>query len=44
VLMIPADIQLAHYYRYNTFTSFSTIGNGNYGVYYPNPTKFDLGR
>lgn len=44
VLMSPADIQVADYYREKTFRSFSTIGNGNYGVYYPNPTKFDLYR
>lgn len=44
VLMSPSDIEVADSYRENTFRSFSTIGNGNYGVYYPNPTKFDLGR
>jgi len=44
VLMSPADIEVANYYREKTFRSASTIGNGNYGVYYPNPTKFDLGR
>lgn len=44
VLMSPADIQVANSYRDRTFRSASTMGNGNYGVYYPNPTKFDLGR
>jgi hypothetical protein len=44
VLMSPADIQVADHYRDKTFRSASTIGNGNYGVYYPNPTKFDLYR
>ena len=44
VLMSPSDIEVADYYREKTFRSFSTIGNGNYGVYYPNPTKFDLYR
>ena len=44
VLMSPADIEVANHYREKTFRSASTIGNGNYGVYYPNPTKFDLYR
>jgi len=44
VLMSPSDIEVANYYRDKTFRSASTFGNGNYGVYYPNPTKFDLGR
>jgi len=44
VLMSPSDIEVANYYREKTFRSASTIGNGNYGVYYPNPTKFDLYR
>jgi hypothetical protein len=44
VLMSPSDIEVANYYREKTFRSASTLGNGNYGVYYPNPTKFDLGR
>ena len=44
VLMSPSDIEVADYYREKTFRSASTIGNGNYGVYYPNPTKFDLYR
>lgn len=44
VLMSPSDIEVANHYREKTFRSASTIGNGNYGVYYPNPTKFDLGR
>lgn len=44
VLMSPSDIEVANYYREKTFRSASTLGNGNYGVTYPNPTKFDLGR
>jgi hypothetical protein len=44
VLMSPSDIEVADYYREKTFRSVSTIGNGNYGVYYPNPTKFDIYR
>ena len=40
VLMSPSDIQVANFYREKTFRSASTIGNGNYGVRYPNPTKF----
>jgi hypothetical protein len=44
VLMSPSDIEVANYYREKTFRSASTLGNGNYGVYYPNPTKFDLYR
>ena len=44
ILMSPSDIEVANYYREKTFRSASTIGNGNYGVYYPNPTKFELYR
>jgi hypothetical protein len=44
ILMSPADIEVANYYREKTFRSASTIGNGNYGGYIPNPRKFDLGR
>lgn len=44
VLMSPSDIEVANYYRDKTFRSASTIGNGNYGVYYPSPTKFELYR
>jgi hypothetical protein len=44
VLMSPSDIEVANYYRERTFRSASTLGNGNYGGYYPNPRKFDLGR
>lgn len=44
ILMSPSDIEVANHYREKTFRSTSTIGNGNYGVYYPNPTKFDLYR
>lgn len=44
VLMSPSDVEVANHYREKTFRSASTFGNGNYGVYYPNPTKFDLYR
>jgi hypothetical protein len=44
VLMSPSDIEVANYYREKTFRSASTLGNGNYGVYYPSPTKFELYR
>jgi hypothetical protein len=44
ILMSPADIEVANFYREKTFRSASTIGNGNYGGYIPNPRKFDLGR
>ena len=44
VLMSPSDVKVADYYRDLSFRSASTIGNGNYGVYFPNPTKFDLYR
>ena len=44
VLMSPADIQVANYYRDKTLRSASTIGNGNYGGYLPSPTKFSLDR
>lgn len=44
VLMSPADIEVANHYREKTFRSFSTIGNGNYGGYLPNPTKFTIDR
>jgi hypothetical protein len=44
VLMSPSDIEVANYYRERTFRSASTLGNGNYGGYHPNPRKFDLGR
>jgi len=44
VLMSPADIEVANFYREKTFRSASTLGNGNYGGYHPNPRKFDLGR
>jgi hypothetical protein len=40
VLMSPADVKVADGYREKTFRSASTIGNGNYGINYPNPTKF----
>lgn len=41
VMMSPADEKVAHAYRERTFRSASTIGNGNYGINYPNPTKFE---
>lgn len=41
VMMSPAEEKLANAYREKTFRSASTIGNGNYGVNYPNPTKFE---
>ena len=44
VLMSPADIQVAGFYRDKTFRSTSTLGNGNYGGYLPSPTKFDFNR
>lgn len=44
VLMSPSDVEVANYYREKTFRSASTLGNGNYGTNYPNPSKFDLYR
>jgi hypothetical protein len=41
VMMSPADEKVANAYREKTFRSASTLGNGNYGVNYPNPTKFE---
>jgi hypothetical protein len=41
IMMSPADEKVAMAYREKTFRSASTIGNGNYGVNYPNPTKFE---
>lgn len=40
VMMSPAEIKVADYYRGLSFRSTSTLGNGNYGINYPNPTKF----
>ena len=40
VMMSPAEAKVADYYRGLTFRSASILGNGNYGIYYPNPTKF----
>ena len=40
VMMSPAEAKVADYYRGMTFRSTSILGNGNYGIYYPNPTKF----
>jgi hypothetical protein len=41
VMLSPAEEKVASYYREKTFRSASTIGNGNYGVNYPNPQKFE---
>jgi hypothetical protein len=41
VMLSPADEKVAMAYREKTFRSASTIGNGNYGVNYPSPTKFE---
>lgn len=41
VLMSPTDEKVANGYRERTFRSASTLGNGNYGTNYPNPTKFE---
>lgn len=41
VMMSPAEEKVANAYREKTFRSASTLGNGNYGVNYPNPTKFE---
>jgi hypothetical protein len=41
VMLSPAELEVANAYREKTFRSASTIGNGNYGVNYPNPTKFE---
>lgn len=41
VMLSPAELEVAKAYREKTFRSASTIGNGNYGVNYPNPTKFE---
>lgn len=40
VMMSPAEAKVADYYRGQTFRSTSILGNGNYGINYPNPTKF----
>jgi hypothetical protein len=40
VMMSPAEEKVANAYREKTFRSASTLGNGNYGINYPNPTKF----
>ena len=44
VKMSPAEMEIAKSYRDLSFRSASTFGNGNYGVYYPNQTKFELYR
>lgn len=41
VMMSPADEKIANAYREKTFRSASTLGNGNYGISYPSPTKFE---
>jgi hypothetical protein len=40
VMMSPAEMKVADYYRGLSFRSTSVLGNGNYGINYPNPTKF----
>lgn len=40
VMMSPAEAKVADTYRGLQFKSTSTIGNGNYAIHYPNPTKF----
>lgn len=40
VMMSPVEAKVADSYRGLTFRSASTLGNGNYGINYPNPTKF----
>ena len=41
VMMSPAEMKVADYYRGLSFRSTSVLGNGNYGINYPNPTKFE---
>jgi len=41
VMMSPAEMKVADYYRGLSFRSTSILGNGNYGIYYPNQTKFE---
>lgn len=41
VMMSPAEEKVANAYRDKSFRSASTLGNGNYGITYPNPTKFE---
>ena len=40
VMMSPVEAKVADAYRGLTFRSTSTLGNGRYGINYPNPTKF----
>ncbi len=40
VMMSPAEVKVADYYRGLSFRSTSIMGNGNYGINYPNQTKF----
>ena len=40
VMLSPAEAKVADYYRGLSFRSTSILGNGNYGINYPNPTKF----
>jgi hypothetical protein len=41
IMLSPAEEKVASNYREKTFRSASTLGNGNYGVNYPNPQKFE---
>jgi hypothetical protein len=41
VMMSPVEAKVADHYRGLTFRSTSVLGNGNYGINYPNPTKFE---
>ena len=41
VMLSPMEEKIAADYREKTFRSASTLGNGNYGTNYPNPTKFE---
>jgi hypothetical protein len=43
VLLSPSDTQVANSYRDRSFRSASTIGNPNYGGYYPSQTRFGGG-
>lgn len=41
VMMSPAEMKVADYYRGLSFRSTSILGNANYGINYPNQTKFE---
>jgi hypothetical protein len=43
VMMSPVEAKVADSYRGQNFASTSTIGNGNYAINYPSPTKFSRG-